>query len=120
MAHHRTVDPSATKPDAEFKPQLTLLDAVMLVVGAMIGSGIFIVSADIARTMGSPGGLLVVWAATGILTLFGALAYGEGTGELALAKTGIVAASVVAAVGGGLVLWRAPADSEHLVQNRGS
>ena len=60
-----------------FKPQLTLLDAVMLVVGAMIGSGIFIVSADIARTMGSSGGLLLVWAVTGLLTLFGALSYGE-------------------------------------------
>src|SRR5687768_3468655 len=49
----------------------------MLVVGAMIGSGIFIVSADIARTMGSPGWLLAVWVATAVLTLFGALAYGE-------------------------------------------
>src|SRR5687768_5169597 len=49
----------------------------MLVVGAMIGSGIFIVSADIARTMGSPGGLLLIWVVTGVLTLFGALAYGE-------------------------------------------
>lgn len=49
----------------------------MLVVGAMIGSGIFIVSADIARSMQSPGGLLLVWLATGIITLFGALSYGE-------------------------------------------
>jgi APA family basic amino acid/polyamine antiporter len=49
----------------------------MLVVGSMIGSGIFIVSADIARTMGSPGWLLTVWLVTGILTLLGALAYGE-------------------------------------------
>lgn len=49
----------------------------MLVVGSMIGSGIFIVSADIARTMGSPGWLLAVWFATGVLTLLGALSYGE-------------------------------------------
>src|SRR5438128_7651469 len=49
----------------------------MLVVGSMIGSGIFIVSADIARTMHTSGWLLLVWAATGILTLFGALSYGE-------------------------------------------
>ena len=49
----------------------------MLVVGSMIGSGIFIVSADIARTMGSPGWLLTVWLATGVLTMLGALSYGE-------------------------------------------
>jgi APA family basic amino acid/polyamine antiporter len=65
------------RPDSEFKPQLTLLDAVMLVVGAMIGSGIFIVSADIARNMNSSGGLLLVWVITGVITLFGALSYGE-------------------------------------------
>ena len=77
MSHHAPTLEAESKPDAEFKPQLTLLDAVMLVVGAMIGSGIFIVSADIARTMGSPGGLLLIWTVTGLLTLFGALAYGE-------------------------------------------
>jgi APA family basic amino acid/polyamine antiporter len=49
----------------------------MLVVGSMVGSGIFIVSADIARNMGSPGWLLLVWIATGVMTLFGALSYGE-------------------------------------------
>jgi APA family basic amino acid/polyamine antiporter len=72
----KTVSPP-TNPNTEFKPQLTLLDGVMLVVGAMIGSGIFIVSADIARNMNSSGGLLLVWVATGIITLFGALSYGE-------------------------------------------
>jgi APA family basic amino acid/polyamine antiporter len=56
---------------------LSLLDATMLVIGSMIGSGIFIVSADIARTMSSPGGLLVVWAATGVITLLGALSLAE-------------------------------------------
>ncbi|MGQ0815969.1 MAG: APC family permease [Gemmatimonadota bacterium] len=60
-----------------FEAQLKLVDAIMLVVGAMIGSGIFIVSADIARNMNSSGGLLLVWLATGIITLFGALSYGE-------------------------------------------
>lgn len=60
-----------------FTAGLSLLDATMLVVGSMIGSGIFIVSADIARTMNSPGWLLVVWLMTGVLTLFGALSYGE-------------------------------------------
>lgn len=49
----------------------------MIVMGSMIGSGIFIVSADIARTVGSPGMLLVVWAITGIITLIAALSYGE-------------------------------------------
>ncbi len=59
------------------KPRLTLLDATMLVMGSMIGSGIFIVSADMARTMMSAGGLLLVWGATGLITVLGALAYGE-------------------------------------------
>lgn len=56
---------------------LGLLDATMLVAGSMIGSGIFIVSADIARQVGSPGWLLVVWVVTGLLTLAAALSYGE-------------------------------------------
>ncbi len=59
------------------KPRLTLLDATMLVMGSMIGSGIFIVSADMSRQMGSAGGLLLVWTVTGIITILGALAYGE-------------------------------------------
>jgi len=49
----------------------------MLVAGSMIGSGIFIVSADIARQVGSPGWLLVVWIVTGLLTVMAALSYGE-------------------------------------------
>src|SRR5580765_2623833 len=49
----------------------------MVVVGSMIGSGIFIVSADMARTIGSPGWLLVAWILTGVLTVVGALSYGE-------------------------------------------
>ena len=56
---------------------LGLLDSTMIVAGSMIGSGIFIVSADIARQVGSPGWLLVVWLITGVLTMIGALAYGE-------------------------------------------
>jgi basic amino acid/polyamine antiporter, APA family len=67
----------STSSSSEFKQGLTLLDATMLVVGSMIGSGIFIVSADIARTMNSPGGLLLVWVVTGVITVFGALSYGE-------------------------------------------
>src|SRR5919198_544435 len=56
---------------------LGLLDSTMLVAGSMIGSGIFIVSADIARLVGSPGWLLAVWAVTGVLTIVAALSYGE-------------------------------------------
>lgn len=56
---------------------LGLLDSTMIVAGSMIGSGIFIVSADIARQVGSPGWLLVVWIVTGLLTIGAALSYGE-------------------------------------------
>jgi APA family basic amino acid/polyamine antiporter len=66
-----------TSSEAGFKRSLSLLDATMLVVGSMIGSGIFIVSADIARTMNSPGGLIAVWVATMLITVAGALSYGE-------------------------------------------
>jgi APA family basic amino acid/polyamine antiporter len=63
--------------DTEFHRGLGLFDATMVVVGSMIGSGIFIVSADMARLLGSPGWLLVAWLVTGVLTVAGALAYGE-------------------------------------------
>ncbi|MBK7392022.1 MAG: amino acid permease [Chloracidobacterium sp.] len=56
---------------------LGLLDSTMIVAGSMIGSGIFIVSADISRQVGSPGWLLVVWIVTGLLTVGAALSYGE-------------------------------------------
>ena len=56
---------------------LGLLDSTMLVAGSMIGSGIFIVSSIIARQVGAPGWLLVVWLVTGLLTLTAALSYGE-------------------------------------------
>lgn len=64
----------------EFRRTVTLLDATMVVAGIMIGSGIFIVSADIARNVGSAGWLLVVWLITGAITLIGALSYGELAG----------------------------------------
>ncbi len=56
---------------------LGLLDSTMIVAGSMIGSGIFIVSADIARQTGSAGWLLMVWIVTGLLTIAAALSYGE-------------------------------------------
>ncbi|MFX5381702.1 amino acid permease, partial [Acinetobacter baumannii] len=61
----------------QFKPTLSLLDATMIVAGSMIGSGIFIVSADITRHVGSAGWLIAVWLLTGFMTLTAALSYGE-------------------------------------------
>jgi APA family basic amino acid/polyamine antiporter len=63
--------------DTELKRGLGLFDATMVVVGSMIGSGIFIVSADMAQRIGSPGWLLVGWLLTGVLTVAAALSYGE-------------------------------------------
>jgi APA family basic amino acid/polyamine antiporter len=61
----------------EFVRAISRLDATALVVGSMIGSGIFIVSADILRQVHSPGLLLTVWLVSGVVTLLGALTYGE-------------------------------------------
>src|SRR5882757_7800806 len=61
----------------EFRKALGLFDSIMIVAGIMVGSGIFIVSAEIARQVGSAGWLLVVWIVTGVLTVAGALSYGE-------------------------------------------
>ncbi len=64
----------------QFKPSLSLLDATMIVAGSMIGSGIFIVSADIVRNVGSAGWLVVVWLLTGFMTITAAMSYGELSG----------------------------------------
>jgi APA family basic amino acid/polyamine antiporter len=61
----------------EFRKALGLFDSVMIVSGIMVGSGIFIVSAEISRQVGSAGWLLVAWIITGVLTVVGALCYGE-------------------------------------------
>ena len=61
----------------KMKHELGLLDGTMLVAGSMIGSGIFIVSADITRNVGSAGWLIAVWIITGFMTLTAALSYGE-------------------------------------------
>ncbi|GAA3926962.1 APC family permease [Hymenobacter algoricola] len=66
-----------SEQQGHFKRAITLFDAIMLVTGSMIGSGIFIVSADIARQVGSAGWLLVVWLLTGFITMAGAISYGE-------------------------------------------
>src|SRR5665213_2143728 len=71
------MSPPATGQKHEFVKALTLTDATMLVAGSMIGSGVFIVAADMGRTLGSPGWLLIAWVLTGVITVLGALAYGE-------------------------------------------
>jgi len=70
-------DTSKISGHPSFKPSLRLIDATMLVAGSMIGSGIFIVSADIVRQTGSAGWLMFVWFITGFMTLTAALSYGE-------------------------------------------
>src|SRR5439155_1955163 len=65
------------RPETKFVQGLGLLDSTMIVAGSMIGSGIFIVSADTARQVGAPGWLLLVWLVTGALTISAALSYGE-------------------------------------------
>jgi APA family basic amino acid/polyamine antiporter len=64
----------------KFRASLGLTDATLIVVGSMIGSGIFIVSADITRNVGSAGWLILVWVITGLMTLTAAVSYGELSG----------------------------------------
>jgi basic amino acid/polyamine antiporter, APA family len=71
---HSTPD---TKTEHGFVRAIGLFDGTMIVVGSMIGSGIFIVSADISRQTGSAGGLLLTWILAGFLTIAAALSYGE-------------------------------------------
>lgn len=66
-----------SETNTEFKPSLSAFDATMIVAGSMIGSGIFIVSADITRNVGAAGWLVAVWLLTGFMTLTAALSYGE-------------------------------------------
>ena len=73
QAHAQTL----TQPEPELVKGLGLTSATTLVMGSMIGSGIFIVSADIARLVDSPGLLIMAWLITGFMTVTGALAYGE-------------------------------------------
>ena len=67
----------ATAVEGGFRRELGLFDSTMVVAGSMIGSGIYIVSAAMARELGSPGWLLVAWVITGVLTITAALSYGE-------------------------------------------
>src|SRR5437868_7941954 len=69
--------PTTGEPAPAFQQKIGPFDATMLVVGTIIGSGIFIVSADISRDVGTSGWLLAVWALTGLMTMMGALSYAE-------------------------------------------
>src|SRR3954470_22752039 len=80
MSQHLASPEEATVEDKNFKRSLGLLDATMIVAGSMIGSGIFIVSSDITRNVGSAGWLLVVWLITGFMTITAAVSYGELSG----------------------------------------
>src|SRR5882724_7624388 len=71
------VNPAAEDRSTGFVRELGTWDSTMIVAGSMIGSGIFIVSADITRQVGSAGWLLVAWVVTGCLTVAAALSYGE-------------------------------------------
>ncbi len=75
MTDVHTAEPTTLEGD--FKRELGLFDSTMVVCGSMIGSGIFIVSAGMARQLGSPGWLLIAWIVTGALTITAALSYGE-------------------------------------------
>lgn len=66
----------------KMKRELGLLDSTMIVAGSMIGSGIFLVSSDMARLVGSPGVILFIWLITGVITLIAALSYGELAGMM--------------------------------------
>ena|SRR5688572_7506610 len=66
-----------SRADAGLEKRLGLLDSTTIVMGSMIGSGIFIVSADIARQVQSPGLMLMTWVITAFLTIIAALSYGE-------------------------------------------
>ncbi|MCW3074733.1 MAG: amino acid transporter [Flaviaesturariibacter sp.] len=77
MADQTITATEATGEDKNFKRSLGLLDATMIVAGSMIGSGIFIVGADITRNVGSAGWLVAVWLITGFMTITAALSYGE-------------------------------------------
>jgi basic amino acid/polyamine antiporter, APA family len=73
----QAISSASASGERHFVRAIGLFDGTMIVVGSMIGSGIFIVAADISRQTGSPGGLLLTWILTGLLTISAALSYGE-------------------------------------------
>src|SRR5690348_1321448 len=77
MSEHLLTAEEAIQEDKSFKRSLGLTDATMIVAGSMIGSGIFIVSADMLKDVGSAGWLIFAWLLTGFMTITAALSYGE-------------------------------------------
>lgn len=77
MSDHKLTPGEAIQEDKSFKRSLGLVDATMIVAGSMIGSGIFIVSADMLKDLGSSGWLITAWLITGFMTLTAAVSYGE-------------------------------------------
>src|SRR3954467_6025160 len=77
MSNEPALETHISKSGGGFIRELGLFDSVMIVIGTMIGSGIFIVPADMARVIGSSGWLLVAWLVTGVLTMSAAVSYGE-------------------------------------------
>jgi APA family basic amino acid/polyamine antiporter len=73
---------SVTTESSEFHRSLSLIDSTLIVSGSMIGSGVFIVTADMARNLGASGWLLMLWVLTGVLTVAAALSYGELAGMM--------------------------------------
>jgi APA family basic amino acid/polyamine antiporter len=137
-----TGESTPSSPEVGFVRGLGLFDSVMAVAGAMIGSGIFIVSAEMARVTGSPGGLLAAWVFTGLLTIAAAVSYGElacmmpraggmyvylreaysplggflyGWTFFAVIQTGSIAAVAVAFARFSGVLWPALSESSYLI-----
>jgi APA family basic amino acid/polyamine antiporter len=82
MTPNGALTPETLATDRQFRQGLSLFDATMVVVGVMIGSGIFIVSADMSRLIGSAAWLLVAWAIAGLVTIAGAVCYGELAGMM--------------------------------------
>src|SRR3954453_19141110 len=74
---HSSSSTSVAEHRSGFVRELGLFDSVILVIGTMLGSGIFIVSANMSRLLGGAGWLLVAWAVTGVLTIAAAISYGE-------------------------------------------
>ncbi|MDP9147922.1 MAG: amino acid permease, partial [Acidobacteriota bacterium] len=78
MTENRSIAAAVPAPsEGGFVRAIGLFDGTMIVVGSMIGSGIFIVAADISRQTGSSAGLLFTWIITGLLTVSAALSFGE-------------------------------------------
>ena len=82
MAEDTAPSASVTTESTEFHRSLSLIDSTLIVSGSMIGSGVFIVTADMARNLGASGWLLMLWVLTGVLTVAAALSYGELAGMM--------------------------------------